>query len=79
MLHQNYTLSRNSNIPRSEQAFLLQLIAMSENIKVAAVNAEPVWGDLQGSVKKVVELILEAANKGTKVFGLPQSFVPGYP
>lgn len=52
---------------------------MSENIKVAAVNAEPVWGDLQGSVKKVVELILEAANKGTKVFGLPQSFVPGYP
>lgn len=51
---------------------------MSGNIKVAAVHAEPVWGDLQGSVK-VVELILEAANEGTKVFGLPQLFVPGYP
>ena len=52
---------------------------MGAKVKVAAVQAEPVWGDLQASVGKVVELIQEAAKNGTKVVGLPQLFVPGYP
>ena len=52
---------------------------MSRNIKVAAVQAEPVWLDLQGSVNKVVALIQEAAKNGTNVLGFPQLFVPGYP
>ncbi|CDZ98326.1 Carbon-nitrogen hydrolase [Phaffia rhodozyma] len=33
---------------------------------MAAVQAEPVWGDLQGSVRKTVALIEEAASKGIK-------------
>lgn len=52
---------------------------MSRNIKVAAVQAEPVWLDLQGSVNKVVALIQEAAKNGTNILGFPQLFVPGYP
>lgn len=48
-------------------------------IKVAAVQAEPVWGDLQGSVNKVIDLIQEAAKNGTKVLGFPQLFVARYP
>ena len=52
---------------------------MGKNIKVATVQAEPVWLDLQGSVDKVIDLIQEASSKGANVLGFPQLFVPGYP
>ena len=52
---------------------------MGKNIKVAPVQAEPVWNDLQGSVAKVIDLIQEASSKGANVLGFPQLFVPGYP
>ena len=48
-------------------------------IKVATVQAEPVWLDLQGSVSKVIDLIHEASASGAKLLGFPQLFVPGYP
>ncbi|ETW75052.1 hypothetical protein HETIRDRAFT_482815 [Heterobasidion irregulare TC 32-1] len=47
--------------------------------KVAAVQAEPVWLDLQGSVDKTIRLIRDAAAKGAKIIGLPEVFIPGYP
>lgn len=46
------------------------------SVKVGAVQAEPVWLDLQGSVKKTIEIIKEAAKEGTNVLGFP---IPGYP
>ena len=52
---------------------------MGKSIKVATVQAEPVWNDLQGSVNKVIDLIQEASSKGANVLGFPQLFVPGYP
>ncbi|KAG7001492.1 nitrilase [Physcia stellaris] len=52
---------------------------MGKNIKVATVQAEPVWLDLQGSVNKVIDLIQQASSKGANVLGFPQLFVPGYP
>ncbi len=36
------------------------------NVKVGPVQAEPVWLDLQGSVKKTIEIIKEAESKGTE-------------
>ncbi|KAF5368091.1 hypothetical protein D9758_004413 [Tetrapyrgos nigripes] len=47
--------------------------------KVAAIQAEPVWFDLQGGVIKVISLIQEAASNGAHLIGFPESFIPGYP
>ncbi|KAA1478691.1 carbon-nitrogen hydrolase [Dentipellis sp. KUC8613] len=47
--------------------------------KVAAVQAEPVWLDLQGGVDKTIRLVSEAAAQGAKIIGLPEVFIPGYP
>lgn len=48
-------------------------------MKLAAVQAEPVWFDLQGSVEKAISLIEEAASNGADIIGFPELFVPGYP
>ncbi|KAF7310801.1 Cyanide hydratase [Mycena chlorophos] len=45
--------------------------------KVAAVQAEPVWLDLQGSVNKTISIIREAATNGAKIIGFPEVFIPG--
>jgi predicted amidohydrolase len=47
--------------------------------KVAAVQAEPVWLDLQGGVDKTIKIIQEAAAEGAKIIGFPEVFIPGYP
>ncbi|KAH7239566.1 hypothetical protein MRS44_015075 [Fusarium solani] len=55
---------------------------MSSNcstVKVAAIQAEPVWNDLQGGVAKVISLIQEASSNGANVIGFPEVFIPGYP
>ena len=52
---------------------------LSRKVKLAAVQAEPVWNDLQGSVDKVISLIKEAGKNGAQVMGFPEVFIPGYP
>ncbi|KPM41107.1 Nitrilase [Neonectria ditissima] len=52
---------------------------MTSKIKVAAIQAEPVWNDLQGGVRKVISLIKEASSQGANVVGFPEVFIPGYP
>jgi predicted amidohydrolase len=52
---------------------------MSKSLKVAAIQAEPVWNDLQGGVNKSIGLIQEAAKEGANVIGFPEVFIPGYP
>ncbi|KAF9492682.1 carbon-nitrogen hydrolase [Pleurotus eryngii] len=47
--------------------------------KVAAVQAEPVWLDLKGSVDKTIAIIQEASAAGAKIIGFPEVFIPGYP
>ena len=43
--------------------------------KVAAVQAAPVWLDLDATVDKCIRLIEEAADKGCKLIGFPETFV----
>ncbi|KAG8693897.1 hypothetical protein FRC11_002575, partial [Ceratobasidium sp. 423] len=53
--------------------------ADTRTFKVAAVQAEPAWLDLEGSVNKTISIINEAASNGAKIIGFPEVFIPGYP
>ena len=47
--------------------------------KVAAVQAAPVWLDLDATVDKCILYIEEAREKGCKLIAFPETFIPGYP
>jgi len=47
--------------------------------KVAAVQAAPVFMDLQGTVQKTIKLIEEAAKGGAKLVSFAETWIPGYP
>ncbi|ETS84731.1 hypothetical protein PFICI_02756 [Pestalotiopsis fici W106-1] len=51
----------------------------ASSVRVAVTQAEPVWLDLQGSVKKVCKLMKEAADNKAQLIAFPECFVPGYP
>lgn len=48
-------------------------------LKVAAVQASPVYMDMDATVVKACKLIKEAADKGAKIVGFPEAFLPGFP
>lgn len=47
--------------------------------KVAAIQAAPVYMDLQGTVKKTIKLIAEAAMGGARLVNFAETWIPGYP
>ncbi len=47
--------------------------------RIAAVQAAPVYMDLERSLDKTVSLIGEAASKQARVVVFPETFLPGYP
>lgn len=48
-------------------------------VKIAAVQSEPVWFDLDGTVAKTIELMAEASREGAELIAFPETWVPGYP
>jgi aliphatic nitrilase len=48
-------------------------------IRVAAVQAEPVWLDIDGTVAKTISLIEDAADRGADLVAFPETWIPGYP
>jgi len=52
---------------------------MERIITAAAVQAEPVWLDLDATVEKSIQLIREAATQGADLIAFPETFIPGYP
>jgi aliphatic nitrilase len=49
------------------------------SVRIAAVQAEPVWFDLAATVEKTITLIAEAAESGVDVIAFPETWLPGYP
>ena len=52
---------------------------MSQAYKVAAVQAAPVFLDLDGTVDKALDLIEQAGAHGVKLIAFPETWIPGYP
>lgn len=66
--------------PRLEEALPIQSTSsMSQKVRVGAVQAEPVWLNLDGSVDKTISLIEQASADGINVLGFPEVWIPGYP
>ncbi len=52
---------------------------LQRTVRVAAVQAEPVWFDVDQTTDKVISLLGEAADNGAELVAFPETFIPGYP
>ncbi len=52
---------------------------MAAAYRVAAVQAEPVWLDLDATVDKTIALIEQAAAHDVALVAFPETWIPGYP
>jgi aliphatic nitrilase len=48
-------------------------------LRVAAIQAAPVFLDLDRTIDKAIRLMQEAASKGAKLIAFPETWIPGYP
>ena len=51
----------------------------SKAIKVALVQASPVWFDLDGTIEKIEHLLLSASREKAELVVFPEAFIPCYP
>ncbi|MBU1360419.1 MAG: carbon-nitrogen hydrolase family protein [Gammaproteobacteria bacterium] len=48
-------------------------------LRVAAVQAAPVFLDLDGTIDKTINLMAQAAKEGVQLIAFPETWIPGYP
>ena len=52
---------------------------MPTQVRVAVIQAESAWLDLDASTAKTISLIEEASQKGAQLIAFPEVWIPGYP
>ena len=52
---------------------------MSDNVRVALIQARPVYYDLKKTIDQACSLIREAAGRGAQLASFGETFFPGYP
>lgn len=52
---------------------------ITDQCRIAVVQAEPVMFDKDACLRKVIDLIREACQNGAEFVVFPESFIPGYP
>ena len=55
------------------------MMIMTKPVKVACVQAAPVFMDLEATVDKTLRLIAEASQQGAELIAFPETWIPGYP
>src|SRR5690606_26380994 len=63
----------------STQLADLLMMDTPPKIRLAAVQASPVWMERDATIQKACRPIEEAADHGANVIGLPEGFIPGFP
>ncbi|KJX94079.1 cyanide hydratase like protein [Zymoseptoria brevis] len=53
--------------------------APASTVRVAVIQHEPVWLDLEKTVQKTIRIIEEAAQAKAKLVAFPECWIPGYP
>ncbi len=48
-------------------------------VKIAVVQATPIFFDIKKTIDKVEKIVKENAAKGSELILFPESFIPGYP
>lgn len=54
-------------------------LSSKKTFKAAAVQASPVYYDLEASLQKAIRLVHEAASAGASLIVFPETYLPGYP
>jgi predicted amidohydrolase len=48
-------------------------------VRAAAVQARPVWFNLEATVDKTCCIVAQAAKSGAQIVAFPECWLPGYP
>ena len=56
-----------------------QVLGGREKVKVAVIQASPVFMDKEKTIEKACRLIIEAGSKGAELVTFSESYIPGYP
>jgi nitrilase len=70
---------KNSKIIEEEKSYLPFHKKMKDTVRVAVIQATPVFFDIEASLQKTADLTQKYARQGCELLLFPETFLPGYP